>query len=606
VSAPLDYSGAQPGTIQLFVERMPARHQSVGTVVALAGGPGQAATPLTSDFVEELRPVLRHRNLIVFDQRGTGRSGLLRCPSLERAGQIAPDIKACAAAIGPRRAFYTSRDSADDVETVRRAIGADKIALFGTSYGSKVALAYAQRYPDRVDRMLLDSVVPPEGEDPFMTDVFHAIPRMLDALCSKGACSRISADPVHDLATLVAAIEKAPLRGYVIGGDGRRRARHLGRIRLLQILVDGDFDLSLRSEFPAAVRAALQGDTAPVMRLAHRDAITGGAPEQPGLFSTAVFLATTCQEGPLPWDPTASFVDRWGAVQSTAASIPDSAFFPFDRATAEASDTLKLCIYWPPTPARPPTPPATLPDVRALLLSGEGDLRTPAENAAKVAAQLPRATQVTVRNVAHAVLANDLSGCAARMVRLFFADQQVGSSCPHLEDLPIKDLLHAVLGITALQAFAPTLVPPASLGEVPPARGVPHRAGQTLSAVELTMYDVATQQLFALGNRGPIGGLRGGRIRADGGLDRYSYVPGVEVSEKPSRSFFRLVDRVRVTGRAAARGVLSFSLPKNRISGHLGGRKIEVPFARQLRGLFKDLDKPAATAGDSRCCHFSG
>src|SRR3954454_24590695 len=83
VDVPLDRSGATPGTIPLAVVRARATSNPThSAVVALAGGPGQAATPLVSDFAEELGPALGSRDLLLFDPRGTGRSAPLPCPSL--------------------------------------------------------------------------------------------------------------------------------------------------------------------------------------------------------------------------------------------------------------------------------------------------------------------------------------------------------------------------------------------------------------------------------------------------------------------------------------------------------------------------------------------
>src|SRR5438045_462749 len=89
VRVPLDRTGRVPGTVALHVVRVPAlRPPPPGTprsaVVGLAGGPGQAAIPLLDSFYTTIAPALTTRDLIVFDQRGTGASGLLRCPALER------------------------------------------------------------------------------------------------------------------------------------------------------------------------------------------------------------------------------------------------------------------------------------------------------------------------------------------------------------------------------------------------------------------------------------------------------------------------------------------------------------------------------------------
>ena len=62
--------------------------------------------------------------------------------------------------------FYGTRESAEDIESVRHALGVDRIALFGLSYGTKQTLAYAAAHPEHVDRLLLDSTVLPDGPDP--------------------------------------------------------------------------------------------------------------------------------------------------------------------------------------------------------------------------------------------------------------------------------------------------------------------------------------------------------------------------------------------------------------------------------------------------------
>ena len=141
---------------------------------------------------------------------------MLRCPQLRvpvtrtPVGQ-AERAAACAQTLGPQRAFYTTRDSVEDIEAVRQAIGVEKIALFGVSYGTKVALAYAARYPQRIERLVLDSVVEPTGPGAFSQESIAAIPRVLRTLCAKD-CTDITPDPVADVAALVQRMRTRGLR----------------------------------------------------------------------------------------------------------------------------------------------------------------------------------------------------------------------------------------------------------------------------------------------------------------------------------------------------------------------------------------------------------
>jgi pimeloyl-ACP methyl ester carboxylesterase len=166
VAVPLDRTAAVPGTISLSVARkLAGPSPSHDAVLALAGGPGQAALPLSKFIAEAIAPALPTRDLIVFDQRGTGRSDPLNCPifgdlrALEGVSTSAYGtfVEECAQEIGAARGGYTTEESVEDIEAIRRAYGYEKLVLYGTSYGTKVALEYAERYPQHVEALVLDS-----------------------------------------------------------------------------------------------------------------------------------------------------------------------------------------------------------------------------------------------------------------------------------------------------------------------------------------------------------------------------------------------------------------------------------------------------------------
>jgi pimeloyl-ACP methyl ester carboxylesterase len=574
ISVPLDRTGAVPGRVSLLVKRFHARRRGGATLPPLfviAGGPGQSATEsYGGEALGALYPGYAKRDLIVFDQRGTGRSGLLRCRRLERANLLraGPAAAACARSLGPRRALYTSRDSADDIDAIRGRLRAERIALLGTSYGTKLALGYARRYPERVERLVLDSVVEVGGPDPYYLDSAEASRRVLRSLCRQ-RCPW-TADPVGELTALVERIARSgPVAGHVVNVRGKPRRSSLTRIDIFSVLVAGDFDPSLRAAFPGAVHAALSGDATPLLRLRRRAFEVDAEPPPPRLLSSGAYAATTCEEVTLPWsratppDPA----ERHGQAAAQATAIPDSAFAPFDRATALASDILNLCESWPHAPVAPEFGPGALPNVPVLLVGGEDDLRTPVENAERTAALFPRSRLLVAPATGHSAISADFSGCAQRAFARFVQRRPVGPRCRRVR-----------------RVFPPRSPPPARLADVRRLRGTSSGVrGRTLAAVKLTLDDVAEDSLTELifDPRDPDiargGGLRAGRYRIDSDntleLHGLAFVPGAALTGR-LRDFHtrRQRGRLRVGGGAAPHGLLR--VRGQRVSGRLGGRRV--------------------------------
>ena len=577
VAVPLDRSGALPGVVNLAVRRLPASSVPGArtAIIALAGGPGQRAIPVAREFAGELAAGLKDHDLIVFDPRGAGSSGALSCHALSRPGSPLTVARSCANELGPKRGHYTTADSVADIEAIRAAGGYDRITLVGVSYGTKLALEYAAAHPDRVDRLLLDSVLTPNGPDPFMLSTFAAMRRSLTALCSAGRCNGITHAPLSDLSALRRRMNRKSLRGTFVDGRGRRHHVKLNEVDLLSIIRSGDFNPAQRAELPGAVRAALRHDSAPLVRLGLRDAESGDAmssapADEP--VDNALFLATTCEEAPCPWSRTANVTARFNAAASTADRIPTSSVAPFDRVAAFAGGLVPLCLTWPDA-APAPAPTGALPAVPSLVLEGADDLRTPVEDAAPVAASIG-ARMVVVPYTGHSVFGSDLSTCATNAVNAFLSSAPV-ADCGATRDL-----------------FPPTPIPPRSVNHLSRAGHVPGRAGRTLRAVALTLVD-ASDSLIAEAlarDTSPkagmtVGGLRGGSLRVGHtgvALRRYSFVPGVTLSGFiPSKASG--VAHLRVAGRAAAGGTVRLS--STAVSGRLGGRRFHLGGAASVHRL---------------------
>jgi pimeloyl-ACP methyl ester carboxylesterase len=573
LSVPLDYTGATAGRISLYVERLRAgRRPSRGATLLLAGGPGQPATSTyrgsRKNPYGEFSDLTPRNDILAIDGRGTGRSGLLRCPELERASLIdaGAEAAACARRLGARRGFYRTADAVADIEAVRAALGVEKLTLVGVSYGTFLAQAYAAAHPDRVERVLLDSVLDVSGWDPFYRDIFRAVPRVLRAVCRDG-CDFFTDDPVADVGQLVSQLASRSLRGRVTLPNGRRRAASLTRQELFFTLVAGDLDEFARAAFPGAVSSALRGDSAPMLRLA-RHASQSESAGTPREFSSGLYAATTCEEIPFPWTRFSDPATRFAQIANAVAQIPAAELYPFDAATTAGNDFIRMCRRWPeasPAPAGPP--PGALPDVPVLLMAGELDLRTPVETATTAAADWPHGQLLTVPNVGHSVLGADFSGCAQKAARRFMRGQSVPAGCRRRS------------------ATLPALPPaPLALRELRPAPRVAGERGRTITAVDLTLFDVATEfftSLFAATNpvvRG--GGLRGGYWALDlrgrkevVRLHRLEYLRGLRLTGE-LRNFLgrRPVGRLRVSGPGGANGVLRWT-PKL-ITGRLDGRRV--------------------------------
>ena len=186
LQVPLDY--ARPGgrKITIALSEVPAtapRARQQGALIVNPGGPGGSGLSMASFVADGLRPsVAAEYDIIGFDPRGVGSSvPSLHCDPSFFAG-VRPDyIPASAAAeqtlIGRARdyagdcekkygwllLYMTTRDTARDVDSIRAALGLQKISYFAYSYGTYIGQVYATMFPHRIRRMVLDSTVDPRG-----------------------------------------------------------------------------------------------------------------------------------------------------------------------------------------------------------------------------------------------------------------------------------------------------------------------------------------------------------------------------------------------------------------------------------------------------------
>jgi pimeloyl-ACP methyl ester carboxylesterase len=220
----------QPGgrKIDLFVARVPAisLNKKADPLFLIAGGPGTSAVDLYTSSAGPFDRVRRDRDIILVDQRGTGRSHRLDCDYGDaNVFERIDDVKVGAANIKCRDdlskksdlRMYTTSIAVRDLELARQALGYECINLYGNSYGTRVAQHYARRYPESTRTVILDGVVNPEVVlgPAIAIDAERALERILKRCAGDADCAKAFTDPSADYRSLRARLTAKPERTMV-------------------------------------------------------------------------------------------------------------------------------------------------------------------------------------------------------------------------------------------------------------------------------------------------------------------------------------------------------------------------------------------------------
>jgi pimeloyl-ACP methyl ester carboxylesterase len=412
LSVPLDHSGRVAGTLGLQVATAGNASAPRGVLLFLTGGPGQPGVPSASRIASRLAPLFPDYRLVMFDQRGTGELGAIDCPALQATvgssdAEAPPPsaVQECAGILGQHRRFYGTPDTVADMDMLRAALGARTMVVDGVSYGTYVAERYAIAHPDRVSKLVLDSVVP--QADPHRTMAFYLTGLQATARVLRLACQTPPAcgfDPARDVAWLVRN-----------GIDG---------VHLFDMLYIYQFvDPTYRDPNPPGVPGGF-GDVVGALHAArqgnpvHLDKLIAGL-DQGGdpvaSFSSGLHAATLCSDMRFPWGSDAVPVAaRQGALDAAVARLTPGDTWPFDAATAKGMGFVQTCLYWPATmPAPQASARSPLPRIPVLLLAGDHDLSTPLEWARAEAAGTPLGQLVIVPGAAHSIQSRE-SGTQGR------------------------------------------------------------------------------------------------------------------------------------------------------------------------------------------------
>jgi pimeloyl-ACP methyl ester carboxylesterase len=399
------------GTLQLAVAVLSSGAAEAEPVVYLAGGPGGSALrelTLFSQVQPALRDLTADHDWIFVDQRGTGFSSPdLGCPEVSLGPEVdaATEVattRACAARLaagGEDLASFNTAENAADIADVIHALGLERVNLYGSSYGTQLALAVMQNSPHLVRSAVLDGVYPmqaatyadqPASMSRALRKVFEAC--RIDARCDarypnlEDRFLRV----VHRLQSDPRPIAYTPPGSETVRQVPLTARTFLGLVFVLLYQREG---IEL---VPAVIGQTEAGDLGPVQNLIWiLETLDDG-------LNLAMHYSVECAD------------EGWRTGITTTDLVP----YPEVHDELGTSTGLaEICADWPVSVV---SADPVWSDIPALLLVGWFDPITPPEYAHQAASSLSNSTVVELAGLGHVTLPH--SACAAALVRSFLAD----------------------------------------------------------------------------------------------------------------------------------------------------------------------------------------
>jgi len=393
--------------LKLAVLRSSAQVADRDMLVFLAGGPGQAATDYAGPIAMTLELLRAHRDILLLDQRGTGGSNALDCKTDDTdaanddtgfdPGKLRAEAAACLKQVethaDPR--YYTTTDAVQDLEEVRRALGAPEFDLVGVSYGTRLAQQYLGRYPDAVRSMVLDSTVPNSvvlGED-FARNLDDALKSQFARCDADAACKQRFGNPYQTLVQLRDALRANPHPVSFRDPETYQTVqRVLSEDALVSVVRMFAYTPPTAALLPLSIDAAAHGDVGPLLGQARLLTV-----DMADLAGSGMSYSVMCSEDadlltPRPQDADTLLGTRMMDAYKAICSVWPKGARPTD-------------FHRPLTTAKP-----------VLLLAGQYDPVTPPRYAEEVAKHLSNARVLLFKGQGHSVMA---AGCGPQLVQHF-------------------------------------------------------------------------------------------------------------------------------------------------------------------------------------------
>ena len=394
-------------------------------LVVLMGGPGEDAISAAALFAQLLASVRKERDLLLVDQRGTGKSAALRCAlySPEDPAASLRDLFPLAAAEKCERRLRAQADLtqymylhfANDLEHVRRALGYGPMNLFAGSYGTRAAQVFVRAYPQSVRTIFMGSVVPILATSLTMAKTAQsALEDLFRACADDSACHAAFPDLREEFRQVLARLESGNVRVTLPGQSGTAQ---LHRGRVVEWFRSRLYRPAGAATLPWLIHQAYQGNWNPIA-----EGILSQAREIDPALSLGLFFSITCSED-------LAFLSDGDIVRETQGlALGDY----------RVRQQQAVCKQWPKASLPPDYRLPVRSAVPTLFVSGDTDAASPLWFTEQVAAGFSNRAEIVLAGRGHTDWSDCIVQVYERFVRAGTADAVRKASCEPTPRPPFK------------------------------------------------------------------------------------------------------------------------------------------------------------------------
>ena len=393
---PEDASNPQGRQIDLNIAVVPAikRSPEPDPLFILVGGPGQSAVETFPGLFTTLSRIHEDRDIVLVDQRGTGKSNPLNCVNVEDESleeeQVIALLKQCPQKLDADLRQYTTDIAMHDLDRVRSALGYESINLYGVSYGTRAALVYLKLYPEHVRSIVLDAVVDPAFVlyQDAAADGQRALDLFFERCQADEGCQSTYPQLRSEFDALMNKLGEQPAQATIPNPiTGKPLQLTVTSTLLANLIFNTLYVPDLVAMLPFAIHQAYaEGNYAPLITQAYLvDA---------GIYY-GMFYAVACTEDAPLLD---SKSDEQGLFENSLQTFQ------------------KVCATWPHGEPPQVIHDPVVSDVPVLMLSGEADPITPPWHADQLSDSLHNSLNLIFKGMGHGNSSNE---CAMKIMASF-------------------------------------------------------------------------------------------------------------------------------------------------------------------------------------------